>query len=68
MSRPAAFRWQPRPTTVRRSAYFRGAYDPTRDGTRILAIAPDRDAYQVLVSPNRITELRRRVAESGGRR
>ena len=46
--------------------YFGANYDVTRDGKRILAILPDRDDYQLVVSPNWITELRRRVAESGG--
>lgn len=48
--------------------YFSGNYQPTRDGKRILAILPDRDEYQLVVSPNWITELRRRVVESGGRK
>jgi Tol biopolymer transport system component len=47
--------------------YFFGAnYDVTRDGKRMLAILPDRDDYQLIVWPNWITELRRRVAESAG--
>jgi tRNA A-37 threonylcarbamoyl transferase component Bud32 len=50
------------------NGYFSGTYQPTRDGKRILAILPDRDEYQLVVSPNWITELRRRVAESGGKR
>jgi serine/threonine-protein kinase len=48
--------------------YFSGGYQPTRDGRRILAILPIRNDYQLVVSPNWITELRRRVAESGGRK
>lgn len=44
--------------------YFSGSYQPTRDGKRILTILADRDDYQLVVSPNWITELRRRVAES----
>jgi Tol biopolymer transport system component len=49
-------------------SYFSASYQPVRDGRRILAILPDRDDFQLVVSPNWITELRRRVAESGGRR
>jgi Tol biopolymer transport system component len=48
--------------------YFSGSYQPARDGKRILAIQPDRNDFQLVVSPNWITELRRRVAESSGRR
>jgi hypothetical protein len=44
--------------------YFSGSYQPTRDGRRILAIQSDRDDFQLVLSPNWITELRRRVAES----
>ena len=40
-------------------------YDITRDHKRILAILPDAEGFQLVVSPNWITELRRRVAESG---
>ena len=47
--------------------FFSGAYQLTRDGRRILAILPDADDFQLVVSPNWITELRRRVAESRGR-
>jgi serine/threonine-protein kinase len=43
--------------------YFGGAYQPFRDGKRILAIESDRNDYQLVVSPNWIAELRRRVAE-----
>jgi Tol biopolymer transport system component len=39
-------------------------YDVTRDGRRILAILSDADDFQLVVSPNWITELRRRIAES----
>jgi len=39
-------------------------YDVTRDGRRILAVLPDADDFRLVVSPNWITELRRRVAES----
>jgi Tol biopolymer transport system component/tRNA A-37 threonylcarbamoyl transferase component Bud32 len=49
-------------------SYFSGSYQPARDGKRILAIQSDRDDFRLIVSPNWITELRRRVAESSGRR
>jgi len=47
--------------------FFGANYDATRDGKRILAVLPDRNDFQLVVSPNWVTELRRRVAESGGR-
>ena len=47
--------------------FFSGTYAVTRDGKRILAIAPDRDDFQLVVSPFWITELRRRLAEVGAR-
>jgi hypothetical protein len=48
---------------------FRGpTYDVTRDGKRILAIVSDADDFQLVASPNWITELRRRVSESGRRK
>ncbi len=50
------------------SLNYSGNYEVTRDGRRILAVVPDRDDYGLVVSPNWITEFRRRVAESGGRR
>jgi dipeptidyl aminopeptidase/acylaminoacyl peptidase len=51
------------------AAVFRGpTYDVTRDGRRILAIVSDADDFQLVVSPNWITELRRRVAESSRRK
>jgi Tol biopolymer transport system component len=50
------------------SGYFSGAYQPMRDGRRFLTVLPSRNDYQLVVSPNWITELRRRVAESGGRK
>lgn len=45
--------------------YFSGSYQPSRDGKRVLEILPDRDDYQLVVSPFWITELRRRIAEAG---
>ena len=57
------------PDVTFQSSGFQGPmYDVPRDGTRILAILPDSDDFQLIVSPNWITELRRRVAESGGRK
>ncbi len=53
-------------TAIANSEFFVANYDVARDGKRILAILPDRDDYQLVVSPNWLTELRRRVAESGG--
>jgi serine/threonine-protein kinase len=51
------------------AAVFRGpTYDVTRDGKRILAIVSDADDFQLVASPNWITELRRRVSESGRRK
>jgi serine/threonine protein kinase len=48
--------------------FFSGSYQPTRDARRFLAIVSGKDNYQLVVSPNWITELRRRVLESGGRK
>ena len=45
-------------------AYRGPTYDVTRDGRRILAILSDADDFQLVVAPNWLTELRRRVAES----
>ncbi len=44
---------------------FSADYDVSRDG-RILAIQPQANDYRLVVSPNWITEFRRRVAESRG--
>jgi Tol biopolymer transport system component/tRNA A-37 threonylcarbamoyl transferase component Bud32 len=48
------------------SAFFSASYDVTRDGKRVLAIAPQSNDFQLVVAPNWITEFRRRVAESRG--
>jgi hypothetical protein len=40
----------------------------SRDGKRVLAVLPDRDDFQLVVSPFWMTELRRRLAEAGARR
>jgi serine/threonine-protein kinase len=51
------------------STFFFGAnYAVSRDGRRVLAIVSDTDDFQLVVSPNWITEFRQRVAESGGSR
>jgi serine/threonine-protein kinase len=44
--------------------YFSANYQVPRDGKRIVAIAPDRNSFQLVISPNWITEFRKRVAES----
>jgi len=65
-----AFRLLARDTilpTLSGGAYRGPTYDVTRDGRRILAILSDADDFQLVASPNWITELRRRVAESGHR-
>jgi serine/threonine-protein kinase len=46
------------------SLFWGANYQVSRDGRRILAILSDADDYQLVVSPNWITELRRRIAES----
>ncbi len=45
--------------------YFSGSYQPTRDGRRMLAIVSDRNEFELVISPNWLTEFRRRVAEAG---
>ncbi len=53
-------------STVTQGGYFSAGYQVTRDGKRILTILPDKNNFQLVISPNWITEFRRRVAESGG--
>ncbi|MGH7593044.1 MAG: hypothetical protein ACRELE_04225 [Gemmatimonadales bacterium] len=48
--------------------YFSAGYQPTRDGKRILTTLPDRNDFQLVISPDWITEFRRRVPESSGRK
>jgi Tol biopolymer transport system component len=48
-------------------SFFGAPYQVTQDGKRVLAILTDTDDFQLVVSPNWITELRRRIAESSGR-
>ena len=43
---------------------FSDDYDVARDGKRILAVSPQSNDFQLVVSPNWIAEFRRRVAES----
>jgi len=47
--------------------YFSDSYQATREPGRFLAVTRDRNDFQLVVSPNWITELRRRVAEGGGK-
>jgi eukaryotic-like serine/threonine-protein kinase len=51
-----------------RTSFFGANYTVSRDGKRVLAIISDADDFQLVVSPNWITEFRQRVAESGGSR
>ena len=53
-------------TALAGTSFFGANYDVTRDGKRILGILPDQNDFQLVISPNWITELRRRVAESRG--
>jgi serine/threonine-protein kinase len=48
------------------NGYFSAGYQPSRDGKRILTLLPDRNNYQLVVSPNWITEFRRKLAENRG--
>jgi Tol biopolymer transport system component/tRNA A-37 threonylcarbamoyl transferase component Bud32 len=50
----------------RSAAYMGATYDVTRDMRRIVALLSDADDYQLVISPNWITELRRKVAENSG--
>ncbi|HZI30412.1 MAG TPA: protein kinase [Gemmatimonadaceae bacterium] len=50
------------PTTIT----FGVSYDMARDGRRILSLAPSRDDFQLVISPNWITEFRARIAASEG--
>jgi hypothetical protein len=49
------------------ASFFEPNYDVSRDRTHVLGITLDADDFQLVVSPNWITELRRRLAESRGR-
>ena len=48
------------PTTLN----FGLSYDVARDGRRFLSLAPNRDDFQLVVSPNWIAEFRARIAAS----
>ncbi|MGN6393639.1 MAG: protein kinase domain-containing protein [Gemmatimonadales bacterium] len=54
-------------TGTLQGGYFSGTYQPSRDVKRVLTIQADRNDYQLVVAPNWIAELRRRVAEAGSR-
>ena len=56
------------PSPMLGDQFFSAMYQPTRDGRRFLTAIPVQNDYQLVVSPNWITEFRRRVAESGGAR
>ncbi len=47
------------------ASYFSGSYAVSRDGKRILTYTSDKDDFQLVVAPNWITQLRRRMAEAG---
>jgi serine/threonine-protein kinase len=49
------------------AGFFGANYDVSRDRTRVLSVVSDADDFELVVSPNWITELRRRLAESRGR-
>jgi serine/threonine-protein kinase len=53
-------------STAVQDGYFSAGYQPSRDGKRILTMQPDRNDFQLVVSPNWITEFRRKIAESRG--
>lgn len=48
------------------TGFFGAMYDVTRDGKRALTVLSGADDFQLVISPNWITEFRQRVAESGG--
>jgi Tol biopolymer transport system component len=48
------------PTTLT----FGNSYDVARDGRRLLSLAPNRDDFQLVISPNWITEFRAKIAAS----
>ena len=49
------------------SGAFSASYDVSHDGKRVLAVVPQTNDFQIVVSPNWITEFRRRLAESRGK-
>jgi len=54
------------PTVGVAGQYFDPLYQPTRDSQRFLMVVPDQNSYRLIVSPNWITEFRRKIAESRG--
>ena len=52
--------------TMSPTLFFGANYDVARDGKRVLAVQSDANNFQLVISPNWITEFRRRVAESRG--
>jgi Tol biopolymer transport system component len=48
------------------TGFFGAMYDVTRDGKRVLTVLSGADNFQLVISPNWITEFRQRVAESSG--
>ena len=46
--------------------FFSSLYAPTRDDQRFLTVALDQNSYQLVISPNWITEFRRKIEESRG--
>jgi hypothetical protein len=54
-----------RDVSFQSSTFYEANYDVSPDGRRILGIVTDTDNFQLVVSPNWIPELRRRVAEAG---
>ena len=43
-------------------SYFARSFDVSRDGKRFLGIVSEKDDFQLVVSPNWLTEFRERVA------
>ncbi|MGH7584363.1 MAG: protein kinase domain-containing protein, partial [Gemmatimonadales bacterium] len=54
------------PTAAISNQYQSAFYRPTRDGRHFLTSVPAKNDYQLVVSPNWITEFRRKIAESRG--
>lgn len=44
--------------------FFAALYQPTRDSQRFLTVVPDQNSYRLVISPNWITEFRRKITES----
>ena len=54
------------PTIGIAGQFFAARYQPTRDSQRFLTVVPDQNSYRLVISPNWITEFRRKIAESRG--